>query len=440
MRFPQGHSDLATNLNNMGYLFKAQGAYGEARVYCDRSLAMWQALYPKEQYPSGHRDLAGALNNLGALLLDQGTYGEAKPFLQQAVDMQQGLSDILLAATSEAEALNYLAQLPLARDSLISVCLHVPDSDEANYGRIWRGKAVVTHMLERRQAELYRQAAADPGARRDIDTWRDIRGQLAKLLLATADGRDHPERLARLQQLTADKERLERKLAEAIPEFARRKALEQSPHTKLAEVLPEHTVVLDLVGYCAFEQDPKIKGKKGERQTSSYIGFVLAKGRPARAIDLGPSAPIEEAVGAWREAIKQRQVSPAAEIIRRRVWEPVARQFPPDTTTVILALDGRLTAVPWAALPGDKPGTVLLDQYALATMPHAPFLLDRITAPAPPAYDRGVLLAVGGVAYDQAPKPLEDEKVKVELLAARSPRPPAAGATAGRIFPAHWTN
>ena len=314
--------------------------------------------------------------------------------------------------------MNYLAQLPLARDGLISVCLHVPDSDEANYARVWRGKAAVARMLQRRQAELFHQAAADPAARRDIETWRDVRGQLARLLLATADGRDHPERLARLQQLTAEKERLERQLAEAIPEFARHQALERSPHTKLVEVLPEHTVVLDLASYTRFEQDPQIKGKKGKRRTPSYIGFVLAKGRPVRAVDLGPAAPIDEAVRTWREAIKRRQASPAAEIIRRLVWEPLARQFAPDTTTVVLALDGRLTAVPWAALPGDKPGTVLLEQYALATVPHAPFLLDRLTAPAPPTDDRGILLAVGGVAYDQAPKPVEDEKTKLELLAA----------------------
>ena len=88
---------------------------------------------------------------------------------------------------------------------------------------------------------------------------------------------------------------------------------------------------------------------------------------------------------------------------------------------MVLAIDGDLTGIPWAALPGDKPGTVLLEQYALTTVPHAPFLLDRLTAPAPPTDDRGVLLAVGGVAYDQAPKPVEDENVKIELLAARQP-------------------
>ena len=98
---------------------------------------------------------------------------------------------------------------------------------------------------------------------------------------------------------------------------------------------------------------------------------------------------------------------------------------------------GRLTAVPWAALPGDRPGTVLLEQYALATVPHAPFLLDRLTAPPRPTTDdRGLVLAVGGVAYDQAPKPVDDEKTRLELLAAAPGRDRgAAAATAGASCP-----
>ena len=125
-RYPQGHPDLATSLNNLGYaapdpgglrrrrgrissgrwrwtrpstprsgipratptwphslnnlgcLLQAQGDYGEARGYLERALAMSQALYPKERYPQGHPDLASSLNNLGGLLQDQGDYGEAR--------------------------------------------------------------------------------------------------------------------------------------------------------------------------------------------------------------------------------------------------------------------------------------------------------------------------------------------------------------------------
>ena len=259
----------------------------------------------------------------------QGEYVEAKASFQEGVDMQQGLADVLLAAKSEAESMNYLAQRPSNRDLLISVCLHVPDSDEASYARVWRGKAALARILQRRQTGLFELAAGNAAARRDIERWRDIRGQLARLLLVTAGGRDNPGRLARLQQLSVDKERLERQLADAIPRLARDQTLERSPHTKLLEALPERAVVLDVTYYLRIEQDPQDTGKSGERHIPSYIGYVLARGRPVRAVDLGPAVPIDEAVRAWREAIKDREASPAAETLRRLVWQPLARQFAP---------------------------------------------------------------------------------------------------------------
>lgn len=281
-RYPQGHPDVASSLNNLGQLLEDQGDYAKARAYLERALAIRQSLYPKKRYPRGHRELATSLSNLGGWLYAQGRYGEAMPLVQQGADMQQGLADVLVAATSEAEALNYLAQLPLDRDAVISVCLHVPDSDEASYARVWDGKAAVARMLRRRRAELSRQAAADPAIRRVVNTWRDVRSQLARMLMATADGRDHPERLTRLQQLTTEKDRIERRLAEAIPDFLRRQALEVGPHNKLVEMLADHTVVLDLVKYIRIERAPPIDGDKGWSLTQSYIGYVLAKGRPVR--------------------------------------------------------------------------------------------------------------------------------------------------------------
>ena len=269
---------------------------------------MRHALYPNERYPRGNPGLARSLLRLGANLHTMGAYGDAKTVMQRGVDMEQNLAELLLAATSEAEAMIYLARFPSARDGLISVCLHLPDSDEASYARVWGGKATVARILERRQVELLRQAAADPATRRDIETSRDIRRQLARLLLATADGHDHSQRLARLQQLTSEKERLERQLATAIPKFARQKALERSPYTKLPEVLTKHTVVVDLLSYTRFEQDPQIKGAKGRRATPSNIGFVLVKDRPVPRGGPGPSRADRSGRGGMAEG-DQRKTS-----------------------------------------------------------------------------------------------------------------------------------
>jgi CHAT domain-containing protein len=198
-------------------------------------------------------------------------------------------------------------------------------------------------------------------------------------------------------------------------------ALERSGHENLLGVLPEGTAAIDLVRFTRFEQDPRVRGKEGERQTPSYAGFVVSRNQPVQMVDLGPAQPIEGAVSQWRQAIVRGQDSPAAADLRRLVWEPLARHLPKGTTAVYLAPDGALSFIPWAALPGDRPGTVLLEQYALATIPHGPFLLDRLTTPRPAGHagTPGVLLAVGGVAYGQKPRPVDDERTRLQLLAAR---------------------
>jgi CHAT domain-containing protein len=56
--------------------------------------------------------------------------------------------------------------------------------------------------------------------------------------------------------------------------------------------------------------------------------------------------------------------------------------------------------MPFAALPGQKPGTVLLEDYLIAYVPHAPFLLEQLKFQ-PPPYKQApaACLAVGGVDY-----------------------------------------
>jgi tetratricopeptide (TPR) repeat protein len=420
-RFRQGHPNLASSLNNLGDLLTAQGSYGEARGYHERALAMYSSLYPRDRYPQGHPDLVNSLNNLGFLLLAQGSYGEAAVLLRQATDMQHALLRDLLPATSEAEAMSFLAILPLSRDNLVSVSLRLPASDDETYRRIWSGKSALTQILHDRQAATLGRVGTDPALQRTVTAWREARSRLARLILATADGREHPERLAMIKELGSDKERLERELAAAMPEFARKRAMEQSHHDDLVKVLPQGTAVLDLLRFTRFEQDPQVKGKKGERWTPRYVGFVLSKGQPVRMVDLGPAQPIEDAISRWRQAIVGGQDSPAAADLRRLVWEPLAAHFAKGTNTVFLAPDGSLSSIPWAALPGDRPGAVLLEQYAVATVPHAPFLLDRLTASVSSGRDRtgGLLLAVGGVAYGQEPKPVDDERTRLQLLAFR---------------------
>jgi CHAT domain-containing protein len=373
---------------------------------------MRQRLYPTDRYPRGHPDLATSLNNQGFLLLAQGEYDKALPYCEQALATFEDLADAFLATASEAEALNHLASLPFMRDAYLSVSRRLPLTEGASYAHVWRGKAAVARALERRHQAL--ALSADPAC---ADLARDLiecRQALARLLLAPAGSqRDLPERV---QKLTDRKEDLERQLARKAPVFKELRERDRLSHADLLKKLPARAAFVDFLRYYRIERAPGARGKAGERWTASYLAYVLRPGRPVRRVELGPAQPIEEAVSEWRRDIKAGKPGAAAATLRKRVWGPVAEHLPADTETVFLAPDGELTALPWAALPGAKPGTVLLEEpFTLALVPHGRFLLDRLLAAPPPDREAGLLLAVGTVQYDKAPRPVEKPRGPLAL-------------------------
>ena len=119
-------------------------------------------------------------------------------------------------------------------------------------------------------------------------------------------------------------------------------------------------------------------------------------------VDLDTAEKIEPAVNAWRAAIISGKDIPAAipAKVRELIWAKVRKELPALITTVYLCPDAALCQVPFAALPGDKPGTILLEDFAVATIPHAPFLLDKLWPQDERKHPPTSALVVGGVKYD----------------------------------------
>jgi CHAT domain-containing protein len=103
------------------------------------------------------------------------------------------------------------------------------------------------------------------------------------------------------------------------------------------------------------------------------------------------------------------------------VWPPIAGVLPKDTATLYLSADGDLARLPWAALPGTAAGTVLLQDYAIATVPHGPFLLEQLRFPNPEPGTGGSVVALGNVDYGPASdaasyRPLAGTKTELRQL------------------------
>jgi CHAT domain-containing protein len=400
-KYPDGHPHLAGSLNNLGMLLKAQGEYVRAQPYYEQALAMCQRLYPKARFPDGHADLARSLNNLGALLQARGEYRRAQPYLEQALAIQQSLTGRLLESTAFAEAFQYLKQLPLLRDCLLTVTSQTQGAGPDLYPRLWPQRSALPRLLERRHAALL-AAAGQPDVRDRWNELMDVSRQLGRLFLHPP--RDVQARDEQARSLTGRKEALERELARLLPALAAQRELDALGPADLRRALPERAVFVDLLRYTFFEQDPQVPGKKGEKRTPRYVAFVLSRDRVER-VELGEAAGLDAALESWRQAIRDRRDDPDATALRRRVWEPIAQHFPAGTDTVYLAPDGALTRLPWAALPGEQPGAVLLEQYTLATVPHGRYLLARLRQSTKAS--AGTVLAVGGVRYDDRPAPAD---------------------------------
>jgi tetratricopeptide (TPR) repeat protein len=98
------HPDVATSLNNLAELYRAQGRYSEAEPLYQRALAIYEAVLGAE-----HPNVAASFNNLAELYRAQGRYSEAEPLYQRAL----ALWERVLGAEHPdvATSLNNLAEL-----------------------------------------------------------------------------------------------------------------------------------------------------------------------------------------------------------------------------------------------------------------------------------------------------------------------------------------
>ena len=102
--FGDQHPYVATSLNNLAALYRAQARYDEAAPLYHRALEI-----RKERLGGDHPDVGASLNNLALLYSDQGRYDEAAPLIQRALGIWEGVhgTEHTLVATS----LNNLANL-----------------------------------------------------------------------------------------------------------------------------------------------------------------------------------------------------------------------------------------------------------------------------------------------------------------------------------------
>jgi CHAT domain-containing protein/Tfp pilus assembly protein PilF len=396
-QFKDDHSDIALIMNKLSVLYTVQGKYADAEPLARNSLDVCKRIYKDD-----HPHVAGYLFSWGVVCLEQGKHAKGEQLLRESLEMHQRLVRSFAIRKAEGEALTLIASYPVSRDAFLSAAWQTKTDPSAVYPALWASKGLVARIYEQRQLAT-RAAASNPKAAGLLAELASSRRQRAELLIA-AEVNDPATRQKReddLKQLGTSIARLDEALRPLLPAIERANKLNEALPSDLQKALPEDVAVVDFIRHSFLELDKEKLGQIGNKITARYSAFVVTKQRIAWA-DLGEAEAIEEAVSAWRECITGSKGIPDAipTKVRALVWEKVRKELPAGIKNVYISPDATLCKLPWAALPGDKPETILLEDFAVAIIPHAQFLIDKLWPQDPLALLPTNALIVGGVKYD----------------------------------------
>ena len=122
-----------------------------------------------------------------------------------------------------------------------------------------------------------------------------------------------------------------------------------------------------------------------------YVAFVIAKGVPTRAIELGTQVAIDRLVEGWRGATRgsprtSGSMEPAAQALFENVWRPIAEALPAGTQRIFFSPDGRMLRVNWPLIAELGAAT-----QSLSTIPSWSLLIGMRRYDTPKASPRAML-------------------------------------------------
>ena len=386
------HPGYTESLHNLAILYGAQGKFAKAEPLLLESRDIRKRVLGIE-----HPDYAESLSSLAMLYGAQGYSVKAEPLYRESVLLSRQQIKRNAAGQSQSTQLKYAATLRIRLDSWMSHCLQSSGAGKALFDEVltWKGMTLL------RQCQ-YRLAEDDERTRPILESLTGVTRQLAFLLRQTPTTQTQKVWRERIAVLTEQRDTLEAQLATASEEF--RAAGQRLRTDELLELLPEDAVMVDLLSFNFLQRVPKDDYYMLQSRRH-FLASILRKGQPVQFVNLGPEADINAAVDKWRAVFLSNasgdasKVEPAGRELRRLIWEPLMLHLA-DAKTIILSPDRSLGRVAFAALPGRKPGTYLIEDHRLAYVP-VPQLMPRLLryASTNQSPQRNVLL-IGDVDYN----------------------------------------
>jgi len=449
----KAHPDYAVSLNNLALLYEAMGDYPQAESLHRETMEIWEKVLGKRHpiytislnnlaelhrlmgdYPQAeslyrealeireqvlgkqHPDYALSLSNLAVLYRSMGDYQRAEPLCREAVEITLDSLELTADVQSQRQQVAMGESLRYHLDNYLSLAAQEPQFQPSAYAALLRWKGSVWQRQQRGRL-LIDEPALKPG----FAELRDVSSKLSTLILRNPDPRQLDAWRRQLDELTDQREKLQRDLSLASAAF--RQASTPVTPDQLRASLPVGTMLLDFLEYTRLTPADKQKQTKHSWERHLVVHLVRAD-QEVLAIDLGPVERIDEWVQTWRSDFGQsRATAEAATQLRNQIWQPLAERLT-GITMVYVSPDGALGQFPLGALPGKTPGTYLLEELAIVMLPVPQGLPAMMQSPArstDTATDRFCL--VGGVDYGKVVAPREPSPAAPLILAARGNQP-----------------
>ena len=309
------------------------------------------------------------LNNLGVLAASAEHYREALDYLQKSLDIDETLIDRVLGFTSEKQKLQYLEDKEKELAGFMSLAAdHLSDDAEVRRraGRAWlRRKGIVLEAQKRFQEALV--FADDSEAAQVFQELSRVRARLSRLAFQGPGPEGLEEYRRRMSELEAQRDALEGRLSRLSEAFAAGRLARSADPESVARSLPAGTVLVDFARLPTY--DFTMGHDKDRWGPPRYLAFILAAGDGGQVglVDLGPAAPIEEALTQFKrdvmdvEDLAGSKALADARQLHDLVFAPL-RSWLGQAREIFVSPDGGLNLAPFEVMRGPD-GRFLIEDY-----------------------------------------------------------------------------
>lgn len=392
----EGHPALARTMANHGALCIRRHEFERAEQLLRQALELLKVT-PGPM----HADYADNLTDLALLYRTWKRPADAQCVLEEALHVTQANMDLLSEIQSERQQLA-TAQLHRERlDLLFGISLDGELDPAVPYAHWLQWKGEVFRRQRLLSALRANSELAEPKKSLEI-----VSGRLSTLRFAgpgsvwgTAGAESWQTQLAKLE---SQREELEAELVKKSQGYRAILSRRQRGPDDIRKSLASDAVLLDFAEFT----NRTIANDGALHEEKRLLAFCVRSDRPIALTDLGPVLPIYELVDRWRKAtcrpglVVSEAALAAGSELRRQLWDPLSRHLE-GISTVLVSPDGELGKLPFAAIPGAKPDTYLVDDYVVSVTP-VPLWLAEISE-VRVAKTLPSLLVVGDVDYAGSP-------------------------------------